>query len=103
MNNKPAFRGWLEAMEGRHWMPDCTDRVLCHIRKVEESWRKLALVLKLENGTTGSPPIDRGPFIAGEGTRDESGQDLVEYCPCWATGSYVWVDGCRFHPRESAT
>ena len=80
MNNKPAFRGWLEAMEGRHWMPDCTDRVLSHIREVEESWRKLALVLKLENGTT-----------------------LVEYCPCWATGSYVWVDGCRFHPRESAT
>lgn len=24
-------------------------------------------------------------------------------CPCWATGVYVWVEGCEGHPRESAT
>jgi hypothetical protein len=24
-------------------------------------------------------------------------------CPCWATGRYVWVDGCPGHPRESMT
>lgn len=24
-------------------------------------------------------------------------------CPCWATGKYVWVEGCEGHPRESIT
>lgn len=24
-------------------------------------------------------------------------------CLCWATGRYVWVEGCPSHPRESAT
>ena len=24
-------------------------------------------------------------------------------CPCWATGKYVWVEGCAGHPMESVT
>jgi hypothetical protein len=24
-------------------------------------------------------------------------------CPCWATGTYIWVEGCEGHPRESMT
>jgi NTP pyrophosphatase (non-canonical NTP hydrolase) len=24
-------------------------------------------------------------------------------CPCWATGPFIWVQGCPDHPRESMT
>lgn len=27
----------------------------------------------------------------------------ISPCPCWATGKYVWVEGCEGHPRESVT
>ncbi len=29
--------------------------------------------------------------------------NYVVSCACWKTGKYVWVEGCKSHPRESMT
>jgi hypothetical protein len=35
--------------------------------------------------------------------RREEIPDSICDCPCWKTGKYVWVEGCKGHPRESMT
>ena len=99
MTNKPMAE-WLTGMEGRSWRLQDTGRVFRHIREVEAAWAKLAQHQLAEQGRDAKP--DAGPRLcAAPGMAATAPEDSA--CPCWATGSYVWVDGCRFHPRESVT
>lgn len=42
MTGDKPMADWLRATEGRRWTWMDTERVLGHIREVEDSWRKLA-------------------------------------------------------------
>lgn len=94
MTNKPIdLRAYLISREGYKWDFSDTEAVLRHVR------RKCMLE---DSGRDPERPCECGPFYCAKHAARRS--DITEAnCPCWATGSYVWVDGCRCHPRESVT
>ena len=53
---------------------------------------------KLRAGDHSMPDFEHALHLTDDNTLPETG-----HCPCWATGRYVWVEGCAGHPRESMT
>jgi NTP pyrophosphatase (non-canonical NTP hydrolase) len=48
-------------------------------------------------------PIDPVTEICAECRELEAEIEACAPCPCWKTGTFIWVEGCPGHPRESMT